>query len=47
MASVNLSSEGEQTLEQIRESFEIQPSKRRVVETALQYYWEERKESDQ
>lgn len=44
MASISLSKDGEETLEKIRDSFGIEPSKRKVVETALDEYWEQRKE---
>jgi uncharacterized protein YajQ (UPF0234 family) len=42
MTAVNLSSDGEEKLEEIRDTFEIEPSKRKVVEKGLEMYHEKR-----
>jgi hypothetical protein len=42
MTAVNLSEDGEQMLEEIRESFEVEPSKRKLVEKGLEMYHEKR-----
>lgn len=46
MTTVSLSDEGEETLENIRDTFEIKPSKRKVVERALDQYEENRVEDN-
>ena len=45
MTAVNLSDKGQETLKDIRDSFDIKPSKRKVVERALDTYWEERQQN--
>lgn len=42
MTAVNLSDDGEIMLEELRDTFEIKPSKRKVVEKALKEYHEKR-----
>lgn len=42
MGSVNLSDGGEDTLEDLRDTFDIRPSKRKAVEKALNIYLEKR-----
>jgi len=47
MTTVSLSDEGESTLEDIRDTFDIKPSKRKVVERALDVYQEKRGQNDE
>jgi len=42
MTAVNLSDDGEAMLEDLRDTFEIKPSKRKVVEKALKEYHDKR-----
>lgn len=47
MPSINISDDGSELLEKIRDTFDVKPSKRKVVERALELYWEERKNEEE
>lgn len=45
MTAISLSDKGEEDLEAIMETFDLEPSKRKVVEKALELYKEKRLEN--